>query len=132
MTIENNKGLKLEQIEKTLKKKLPDYDYKIVNNVVLVSKTESVQLNVIVEEETIQVVEAVGFINKLAIAIGTIGLAFYFMQSMELSIWIRVVVYLLAFLVGGLLGDLLHKARYAKQYKSFKPKVEGVVMKIAE
>ena len=132
MTIENNKGLKLEQIEKTLKKKLPDYDYKIVNNVVLVSKTESVQLNVIVEEETIQVVEAVGFINKLAIAIGTIGLAFYFMQTMELSIWIRVVVYLLAFLVGGLLGDLLHKARYAKQYKSFKPKVEGVVMKIAE
>ncbi|MFK7949759.1 MAG: hypothetical protein AB8G11_19370 [Saprospiraceae bacterium] len=132
MTIENNKGLKLEQIEKTLKKKLPDYDYKIVNNnVVLVSKDETVQLNVIVEEETIQIVEAVGFVGKLAVAIGTIGLAFYFMQTMELATWIRVIVYLLAFLIGGLLGDFLHKARYAKQYKGFKPKVEGVIMKMA-
>jgi hypothetical protein len=132
VTIENKKGLKLEQIEKVLKKKLPDYDYKIINNVVLVSKTESVQINVVVEDETIQVVEAVGFIGKLAVAIGTIGLAFYFMQFAELQIWLQGIIYFLAFLVGGMLGDLLHKARYAKQYKSFKPKVEGVVMKMVE
>ena len=130
MTIENNKGLKLEQIEKLLKRKLPDYTYKVINDdVVLVSKTESVQLNVIVEKETIQVVEAVGFVNKLAVAIGTIGLAFYFMQTMEINTFVRVVIYLLAFLVGGVLGDLLHKGRYAKQYKDFKPKVEGILMK---
>lgn len=132
MTIDNNKKLTLEQVEKTLKKKLKEYDYKVINNVVLVSKTEAVKLNVIVEEESIQVVEAVGFINKLAIAIGTIGLVFYFIQSMEIAIWIRVIIYLLAFLVGGLLGDFFHKARYAKEYKKFKPKVEGLIMKIAE
>lgn len=132
MTIENNKGLDLKQIEKALKKKLPDYKYEVINNVVLVSKTEAVKINVVVEEKEIQVVEAVGFVGKLAVAIGTIGIAFYFMQTMELAVWIRVVVYLLAFLVGGLLGDILHKARYRKEYKDFKPKVEGVVMKIAE
>lgn len=129
MTIDNNKKLTLEQVEKVLKKKLPDYEYKVINNVVLVSKTESVQLNVIVEEDTVQVVEAVGFISKLAIAMGTMGTVFYFMQTVVVATWISVLIYLVAFLVGGLLGDLLHKGRHTKAYKEFKPKVLGVVMK---
>jgi hypothetical protein len=32
MTIENKRNLTLAQVEKLLKKKMPDYDYKIVNN----------------------------------------------------------------------------------------------------
>lgn len=129
MTLENNKKLTLAQVEKVLKKKLPDYQYEIVNNVVLVSKTESVQLNVIVEEDTVQVVEAVGFIHKLAVALGTVGIVFYLTQEMGLPTWAKALVYLVAFLVGGVLGDLLHKGRYTKDYRDFKPKVEGVVMK---
>ena len=133
MTIENKKRVELSEIEKALKKKLSDYSFKIVNdNVILVSKDETVKLNVIVEEETIQIVEAVGFVGKLAVAIGTIGLAFYALQFVDFPIWVQAIFYLFAFLVGGLLGDILHKARYAKQYKQFKPKVEGIVMKLVE
>jgi hypothetical protein len=133
VTIENKKKVQLGQIEKVLKKKLPEYSYNIVNdNVILVSKDESVKLNVIVEEESVQIVEAVGFVGKLAVAIGTIGLAFYALQFVDFPLWIQAILYVLAFLVGGLLGDFLHKARYAKQYKVFKPKVEGIVMKVVE
>ena len=133
MTIENKKRVELSEIEKALKKKLSDYSFKIVNdNVILVSRDETVKLNVIVEEETIQIVEAVGFVGKLAVAIGTIGLAFYALQFVDFPIWVQAIIYLFAFLVGGLLGDILHKARYAKQYKQFKPKVEGIVMKLVE
>ena len=133
MTIENKKRVQLIELEKVLKKKLSDYSFKIVNdNVILVSKDEAVKLNIIVEEETIQIVEAVGFVGKLAVAIGTIGLAFYVLQFVSFPIWIQAIIYLFAFLVGGLLGDILHKARYAKQYKQFKPKVVGVVMKVVE
>lgn len=132
MTIENKKNLSLEQVEKLLKKKMPDYDYKIVNNVVLVSKNESVQLNVIVEEATIQTVEAVGFISKIAVALGTVAFAFYILQTFELATWIKTIIYILSFLIGGVLADLLHKSRYRKDYLSFKPQIEGILMKASQ
>jgi len=132
MTIENKKNLSLEQVEKLLKKKMPDYDYKIVNNVVLVSKNESVQLNVIVEEATIQTVEAVGFISKIAVALGTVAFAFYILQTFELATWIKAIIYILSFLIGGVLADLLHKSRYRKDYLSFKPQIEGILMKASQ
>lgn len=129
MTIENKKKLSLEQVEKLLKKKMPDYDYKIINNVVLVSKNESVQLNVIVEDATIQTVEAVGFITKLGFALGVMATAFYFLQFYELKYWLQSIIYILAFLFGGVLGDLYHKGRYKKDYATFKPQIEGILMK---
>jgi hypothetical protein len=133
MTIENKKNLTLTQVEKLLKKKMPDYDYKIVNdNVVLVSKNESVQLNVIIEEATIQTVEAVGFITKIAVALGTVAFAFYILQTFELANWIKAIIYILSFLIGGVLADLLHKSRYRKDYLTFKPQVEGILMKANE
>jgi|GEM_PF-1768284 hypothetical protein len=133
MTIENKRNLTLAQVEKLLKKKMPDYDYKIVNNnVVLVSKNESVQLNVIIEDATIQTVEAVGFITKIAVALGTVALAFYILQTFELANWIKAIIYILSFLIGGVLADLLHKGRYHKDYLTFKPQIEGILMKANE
>ncbi len=130
MTIENNQKQTLIQIEAALKEQLPDYTYQIINNVVLVSKTESVQINVVVEDETVQVVEAVGFIPKLATALGVVGVAFYVLQTMELPQWIEFATYFVAFLLGGALGDILHKARYRKEYADFKPNVERVLKTI--
>ncbi len=129
MNLENTKKLTLPQVEKLLKKKLPDLELKVINNVVLVQKTETVKLNVVVEDDYIQVVEAVDFIPKLGMALGTIALVFYFFQSFELPIWAAVIGYILAFLVGGLLGDVLHKARFKKEYDTFKPKVIGFIQK---
>lgn len=132
MTIENKKKLTLEQVEKILKKKMPDYNYKIINNVVLVSKNEQVQLNVIVEEGTIQTVEAVGFISKIAVALGAVAFAFYLLQLSEFPTWIKTIIYIFSFLIGGILADLLHKSRYRKDYLEFKPQIEGILMKINE
>jgi hypothetical protein len=132
MTIENKKNLSLEQVQKLLKNKMPDYDYKIVNNVVLVSKSERVQLNVIVENTTIQTIESVGFISKIAVALGTVAFAFYTLQTFELATWIKAIIYILSFLIGGVLADLLHKSRYRKDYLAFKPQIEGILMKASQ
>ncbi|MFT6149199.1 MAG: hypothetical protein ACJAUH_001886 [Saprospiraceae bacterium] len=132
MIIENKKNMTLEEVEKILKNKMPDYNYKIVNNVVLVSKNENIQLNVIVEEETIQTIEAVGFITKIAVALGTVALAFYILQMFELANWVKWIIYVLSFLTGGVLSDVLHKSRYRKAYAAFKPKMEGILMKANE
>ena len=129
MNLENTKKLTLPQVEKLLKKKLPDFNFKVVNNVVLVYKTESAKLNIVVEDDFIQIVEAVDFIPKIATALGTVGLVFYFFQSFEIANWIKIIGYVLAFLLGGALGDVLHKARFKKEYDTFKPKVIGIIQK---
>ena len=132
MIIENKKNLTLEEVEKILKNKMPDYNYEIINNVVLVSKNENIQLNVIVEEETIQTIEAVGFITKIAVALGMVALAFYILQMFELANWVKWIIYVLSFLIGGVLSDVLHKSRHRKAYAEFKPKMEGILMKANE
>jgi hypothetical protein len=129
MNLENTKKLTLPQVEKLLKKKLPDFELKVINNVVLVQKTETVKLNVVVEDDYIQVVEAVDFIPKLATAIGIVAVVFYILSRTEFPTWAKIIGYILGFLVGGALGDVLHKARFKKEYDTFKPKVIGFIQK---
>lgn len=129
MNLENTKKLTLLEVEKLLKRKLPDFDFNVVNNVVLVYKTESAKLNVVVEADYIQIVEAVDFIPKIATALGTVGLVFYFFQSFEIPNWVKIIGYIIGFLLGGALGDALHKARFKKEYDTFKPKVIGIIQK---
>ncbi len=129
MNLENTKNLTLEQVEKLLKKKLSGFDLKVVNNVVMVQKTESVKLNVVIEEDYIQIVEAVDFIPKIATALATVGFVYYFLQYLDIPNWVKIIGYVLGFLLGGALGDLLHKSRFKKEYDTFKPKVIGIVQK---
>lgn len=130
MVLKNSMDLSLETLQKALEKHLKQYKYESMNGAIIVTSEDTQQLNILVDKEEIELIEAVPFKFKLVFALIFTILVFIGLEFTTLHWGFRIPIFLLAFLTGGAIADMIHKYRFQAIYVSMKSEIQKVIYKL--
>ena len=130
MVLKNTMNLSIETLKKALERHLKDYQYEMMNGAIVVTDKSEQQLNVLVDDEEIELIEAVPFKFKLIFALVITLLTFIGLEFTTLHWGFRIPIFLFAFLTGGAIADAFHKYRFQAIYVPMKEQIQKVVYKL--